>query len=324
MSLYIKQFFAIALNAFKVLIGDPLFFIMYLFMLGGTLLIAALPGFTLGGQLHLVIEQILALVFLSGAFLTVISATKVIGDDLLQGMIATILSRPVSGSVLLFGKWAGIVMANAFFLFTAIIAALWATRLVKIEHTVEFLGMAVYLAITFMALLLGVFYHYFKGGNFFKFVNILLFILLTVGFGVLNFWGYNGDSNTYGALIDWSAVPSFIYIFMALNILAAILVTCSVLFDITMVLVAGCVIFFFGLFSDFFLGLLFTQSSFLRAGFALFFPDWQMFWVPVVKDPATFHSFVFFISHLFHFLFQSCFFIIIAVMFFDKHEIKDI
>ena len=324
MKLYLQQFWAVAFNAFKVLLGDPLFFIIYIFILGGTLLIAALPGFTLGGQLHLVIEQILALVFLAGAFMTVISATKVMGEDLLQGMIATILSRPVSPTVLLFGKWTGIVMANAFMLLTAIVAALWATRMVKVEHSVEILGVVVYLTVILMSLLIGVIHHYFKDGNFFKFVNILLFVLLSVSFLILNFWGYNGEANSYGALVDWSAASAFLYIFMALNILAAMMITCSVLFNITLVLVAGGIIFFFGLFSDFFLGLLFTQTSFLRASFSLFFPDWQMFWYPTLSDASIFNSMLYFISHFSHSLFQSCFYIIVAIIFFEKHEVKDI
>jgi len=325
MKLWLKQFNAVAINAFSVLIGDPLFFIMHIFILGGVLIIAALPGFTLGGQLHLVNEQVLALTFLLGAFLTIISTARVIGEDLKGGMISIILSRPVSISALLLGKWTGILLSNAMFFVSSSIVALWATRLVKTEHMVETLGLFVYLSVISITLIVGVLRHYLKGGDFFKPVNIFLLISLALAFFILNFWGYNGDSASYGAIVDWQAAYPYIYVFLAISVFSSILVLCSVLMNVTMILVSGIVIFFFGMFSDFFISLIVSHDSIVRACSAMLFPDWQMFWtVGSFSSGTNILTFSFFIPHLLQAIFQILIFIFAAVMVFENHEVRDL
>jgi len=324
MKLWLKQFKAIALNAFKVLISDALFFIMHISVLGGILLIASLPGFTLGGQLHLVNEQILALTFILGTFLTIISSARVISEDL-SGLMSTIMSRPVSVSALLAGKWAGIILSNALFFTSSCIAALWATRLVKTEHMVETLGLTFYLGVIFCTLLFGVIRHYIKGGDFFKPVNLTLVLLLSVVFFTLNFWGYNGEAASYGYIVDWQAAIPYMYVFMALSVFTSILVLCSVIMNVTTILVTGGIVFFFGMFSDFFLNLMFKPDSVLRGIASILIPDWQMFWISGTfsKGIDSLHA-SFFFPHFFQALFQILFFITIAVIIFENNELKDL
>jgi hypothetical protein len=323
MKLWLKQFKAITGNAFKVLISDALFFIMHISLLGGILLIASLPGFTLGGQLHLVNEQILALTFILGTFLTVISSARVISEDL-TGMMSTIMSRPVSVSALMSGKWAGIVCSNALFFISSSIAALWATRLVKTEHMVETLGLSVYLGVILITLLTGVIRHYIRGGDFFKPVNIMLVILLPTAFFILNFWGYNGESASYGTIVDWQAAIPYIYVFMALSVFTSILVLCSIIMNVTTILVTGGIVFFFGMFSDFFLNLIFKPDSLFRGLASVIIPDWQMF-----STTGTFNTGVdslqasFFFPHLLQALFQILFFLTAAIIIFERNEVKD-
>ena len=137
----------------------------------------------------------------------------------------------------------------------------------------------------------------------------------------MNFWGYNGASADYGALTDWKTVFAFIYLFMALTVFSSIVVFCSVVMDISMLMAFAVVIFFGGLFSDYLLGVIVSSTS-VRAFAAIFIPDWQMFWVTeVLSNVATLNG-GFFWFHLVHAVFQASFFLVLAIILFEKKEVS--
>ena len=320
MKQWFKQYRSIAKNTFFVIMGDPLTLIMQLFILVTILLIASLPGFTLGGQLKLVRDQVLALSFICGCLLASVGASRVIGEDIRKGMMPTIMSRPVSATALLAGKWTGLVLSLASFFFLATIAALWASRLIFREHTVETLGMIVYLSVFGLALLGAALHHYKKGGNYNWQVNIALLILLPIAFFILNIWGYNGASAEYGTLVDWNTAFAFIYVFMALMVFSSIISFFSVIMDVSMLMSFAVIIFFWGLFSEYLVQLMVT-APFIRALLAVVIPDWQMYWVTeTLNQVATFNG-VFFWSHLINAVCQSILFITLASMLFEKKEV---
>lgn len=319
MSKWYKQFYSITKNSFMVLVGDPLFLIMHVFILGGILFIASLPGFTLGGQLKLVRDQIVALSFVCGCLLAAVSASKVIGDDLRKGMIPTILSRPVPSSALLAGKWFGIVLSLLIVFFNSTIAGLWATRLIFKEHSVEALGVSVYLGVILLTLVGVAIHHYLKGGSYFWQANLLLLLILPISFFIINFFGYNGVSAAYGSLVNWETSFAFVYLFMALLIFSAMLVCCAVFMDVSMLMAVAVVIFFAGLFTEYVLGLVINSIP-IRACFSICLPDWQMFWLTENLEKVSGFG-EFFWSHLVHAFFQSILFISLAVVLFKKKEV---
>lgn len=321
MKKWLKQYRSITQNSFVVLVGDPLFLIMHIFILGTILLIASLPGFTLGGQLKLVRDQIVALTFVCSCLLAVVSAGKIVGDDLRKGMIPTILSRPVPASALLIGKWTGLVLSLLILFLSSTVAGLWGTRLIFKEHSVETLGLLVYLAVILISLGGVALHHYIRGGNYFWQSNLLLLFMLLTAFLILNFYGYNGSSSGYGVLVDWRTACAFLYLYMALMIFSAMAVLCSVIMDVSMLMAVSVVIFFLGLFSDYVLGLLFS-SSVIRAIAAVFVPDWQMFWVTERLNDLNFLLGSFFWSHMFHAIFQSILLIVLASILFNKKEVS--
>ena len=321
MSKWFKQSFAIAKNSYVVIMGDPLSLIIHLFIIAAVLMIASLPGFTLGGQLKLVRDQVLALSFICGCLLASVSVVRVIGDDLRKGMIPTIMSRPVSASALLFGKWCGLLAALLVVLISATIVSLWASRLIHREHSVETLGLFVYLGVVLCSLLGTAIHHYKRGGNYLWQANMVLAILFPVAFLILNFWGYNGASAEYGVLVDWQTAFAFIYVFMALTIFSSMILFFSVVMDISLLMTFSVFVFFGGLFSEYILGLL-VSSSVVRACFSIIIPDWQMFWVTeTLSSVATFNG-SFFWTHLLHAVFQSILFIAIASVIFERKEVS--
>lgn len=317
-----QQYFAISKNSFVVLLGDPLMLIVQIFIIGVTLLIASLPGFSLGGQLKLVRDQAIALSFMSGCILASISAARLISEDIRKGMMPTIMSRPVAPSALLAGKWTGLVSGLCIIFISATIACLWASRLIynDRQHMVETLGVLVYIGVVGATLLFTALRHYFRGGHYIWQANIALVVVFSLAFFILNIWGYNGADAPYGALVDWQSAFAYLYVFMALMVFSAIVSFLAVMMDVSMVLAFASVIFFGGLFSRYFINLLCPSSS-IKSVINIMIPDWQLFWISDNISSTSSNFFVHFCPLLFYAICQSLLFITIAVLIFEKKEI---
>ncbi len=321
MKQWFKQFSAVARNSFIVLMGDPVMLIMHIFIISITLLIASLPGFTLGGQLKLVRDQAMALSFISGSLVAAVGAAKIISEDIRIGMLPTIMSRPVSYSALLAGKWVGLLSALFTIFISATIACLWASRIITTEHMVETLGFSVYTAALFGTLLLVAIHHYIKGGNYMWQANISLVLIFASAFFILNFWGYNGHAQAgYGSLVDWQSSLAYLYIFMALVIFSAIISLCAVMMDVSLLMACAVVIFFLGLFSAYFINLI-VPNGFGNAIFNTVIPNWQAYWISEIISAKEVSTVSFFLPRLANAVLQSTIFLVIATIAFERKEI---
>ena len=321
MKIWIKQFSAVTRNSFIVLMGDPIMLIMHIFIISVTLLIASLPGFTLGGQLKLVRDQAMALSFMAGSLVAAVGAAKIISEDIRTGMLPTIMSRPVSYSALLAGKWTGLLMSLSLIFISATVSCLWASRIIKVEHSIETLGFLVYIGALFGTLIAVAVRHYLKGGNYMWQANISLVIIFTSTFLILNFWGYNGEhTNGYGTLIDWRSSLAYLYIFMALTVFSAIAAFFAVVMDVSLLMACSVVIFFLGLFSAYFINLIFPDG-FFNALLNTVIPNWQTYWVSEIISSPNISNFSFFMPRLLNTFLQSLLFLVIATIAFERREI---
>jgi ABC-type transport system involved in multi-copper enzyme maturation permease subunit len=320
MKKWFQQFFALARNSFVVLMSDPIMLIMHIFLICITLLIASLPGFTLGGQLKLVRDQAMALTFMSGSLVAAVGASKIISEDIRQGMLPTIMSRPVSYSALLAGKWFGLLASLLLIFLSATIACLWSSRIIYTEHMIETLGFVVYLSVVLGTLALVAARHYAKGGNYMWQANIALVIIFTLSFFILNFWGYNGEHQPYGAAVDWHSAFAYLYIFMALIIFSAIATLMAVMMDVSLLMACSVVIFFLGLFSAYFINLI-IPDGFLNALFNTIIPNWQSYWISEIIYSPKISQLSFFLPRFFNTILQSIIFLVLATIIFERKEI---
>jgi len=321
MKIWLRQLRAVSKNSFIVVVGDPVTLIIHLLIIGGVLAIASLPGFSLGGQLKSVRDQALALTFVAGCLLSAVEAAKLVAEDIRKGMIPTIMSRPVSPSALLAGKWLGLLFAEALVMSSATVACLWASRLVQVEHMVETLGGAVYLGASATALVAVALAHYIQGGNYIWKANLTLAGVFAGAFILLNFVGYNGaEQEGYGAMVDWTTAIAYLHMFMALAIFSSLACLFAVEMDVASVLACASVLFFGGLFSGYLLDLVFPVKA-VKTVFSVFVPDWQAYWTaPIVSSPLA-TSFSFNLSRGLNALLQSVLFLAFASFLFEKREI---
>ncbi len=321
MKTWFRQVFAIAKNSFAVVVGDPVTLITHLFIVLGALAIASLPGFSLGGQLKSVWNQALGLSFLAGCLLASVGAAKLVSEDIRKGMTPTIMSRPVSTSALLGGKWLGLVVAEAMLFLSAAVVCLWASRLVKIEHMVEVLGLWVYLGTVAAALLATAAMHYIRGGNYVWQANIALSAFLILAFLGLNTVGYEGAKQvSYGSTVAWNVAPSYLYLFMATTIFSAIICALAVEMDVASVLACAAIVFFAGLFSGYFLTLLFPADT-VKAIFAVVIPDWQIYWTTEMTGKSVLAT-GFMAPRAVNAALQSILFLAVGTTLFEKREIS--
>lgn len=320
---WIRQFSAIAGNTFTVLMGDPLTLIVHVLIIGVTLVIACMPGFSnVGGQLKLVRDQSLALTFMALCLLAAVGVGKALCDDMSKGMMPTIMSRPVSHSALMLGKWAGVMFTIFLVVTTAAIACLWTTRIIHHRLRIESLGLTTYLAVLAVALLAPAIRHYWKGGNYMWQSNLALAVLFPIAFIVLNFWGLEGKGgSSYGALVDWRSALSFAYIFMPLMVFTAILMFLATLMDVSLLMICAALLFFGGLFSAYFVNLLLTSNAF-KSVIWIFTPNWQLYWLSDNLSSPRILSYAYLLPRLLNAIVQPAFFLVLGIASFKRLEIK--
>ncbi|MCK5844805.1 MAG: hypothetical protein KAG97_08870 [Victivallales bacterium] len=323
MKQWFRQFSAVSGNTFTVLMGDPLTLIVHVLIIGLTLVIACMPGFSnIGGQLKLVRDQSLALSFMALCLLAAVGVGKALCDDMSKGMMPTIMSRPVSHSALILGKWAGVMSTIFLVIVTATVACLWTTRIIHYRLRIESLGLTTYLAVVAFALLAPAIRHYWKGGNYMWQTNLALAVLFPVAFLVLNFWGFEGaGGSAYGALVDWRSALSFAYIFMPLLVFTAILMFLATTMDVSLLMICAALLFFGGLFSAYLVNLLFASNT-LKALIWVFTPNWQLYWLSDDLSSSNVLSQAYLLPRLLNAIIQPALFLSLGIANFKRLEIK--
>ncbi len=319
---WLEQYLIISRKSFTVFLGDPFVILLNLFFIGFTALIAGLPGFTFGEQVQLLRDQALAMAFSGGCLAATLGAAKLISEDMENGMISLIMSRPVRPSAFIFGRWTGIAGVIAVLTFTAMVSCLWATRIIHFEAEMEMLGLIVYSATVLLCLVFMAARHYFIRGSAFVWqTNLAIAFSICASFLILNFWGYNGRlPNNYGSLVDWKTAYAYIYIYLALCSFSAIICFLSVFLEQSILIIFGILLFFIGLFLRYFVEMIPEENA--RCVLMLFLPDWQKYWI--ADRLGWMASFPFFnISALFYQTFvQSILFLSFAIYIFRRREIS--
>ena len=105
------KLFAIARNAFLETIRQPIFGVVLVTTLFLMIMNVGLAGFTLEDDDKLLTELGLSTLLLSGLFLSSFSATGILSREVENKTILTVVSKPVSRTVFLAGKYLGLILA---------------------------------------------------------------------------------------------------------------------------------------------------------------------------------------------------------------------
>ena len=256
-----RQFFAIATNAFMELVRQPVFLLLMTASAGFEIFLATPYYFAFGDEPKLVKNSVLAVMLLAGLLGAVLSASASLAREIRAGTALAVLAKPVGRAQFILAKYAGLVVALTLLTYVNLVAALIASRMTFDAYgSTDLPAVGIFFA--------GVVAAYALGGlsNFFlrrPFVSDAVFALLvTVTLAAFLIFQFTHQKQTIGGLaqmdvmgqVDWRLVPAAILILFALWILAALALACSTRFDMIPTLAICSAIFLLGLMSDYFFG----------------------------------------------------------------------
>ena len=124
-----RQFIAIAVNAFMELVRQPVYLLLLSVSSGFAVFLAAVPYFGFGDDPKLVKDMTLAVMLLSGLLGAVLCASASVAQEIRLGTALTVLAKPVGRVQFLLAKYVGLAATLALLTLANGIAALLASRM---------------------------------------------------------------------------------------------------------------------------------------------------------------------------------------------------
>jgi ABC-type transport system involved in multi-copper enzyme maturation permease subunit len=276
-----RQFITIAGNAFMELIRQPVFLLLMTVSSLFEVFLACINYFGFGDEPKLVKNSALAVMFLTGLFGAVLSASASVAREIRSGTALAVLAKPVGRAQFLLAKYVGLSCALAILTFVNCIAALLATRMAFDAYgEIDYPGLEVFCGSLLVAYIAAGFSNYFLRRPFVSDAVWGVVIMAAVAFAILQF--IPREAGRMGADykgLDWRVIPASVLILMALLILAALALACSTRVEVVPTLAICSALFLLGLVSDYFWGTRAKAGSWWASVLYAVTPNWQLFWM---------------------------------------------
>ncbi len=275
-----RQFITIATNAFMELVRQPVFLLLMTATALFEIFLATPFYFALGDEPKLVKNSVLAVMFLSGLFGAVLSASASLAREIRTGTVLAVLSKPIGRAQFLVAKYVGLVAALSVATYVNLVAALVASRMVFDAYgKTDLPAIGIFAGCVALAYALGGFSNFFLRRPFVSDAVFSLLIMVTVAAFLIFQFTKQQQSLGEIASVDWRLVPAGILILFALWILAALALACSTRFDMIPTLVICSALFLVGLMSDYLFGRPASHGSWWASALYTVTPNWQLFWL---------------------------------------------
>ncbi|HZM04870.1 MAG TPA: ABC transporter permease [Candidatus Saccharimonadales bacterium] len=276
-----RQFITIASNAFMELIRQPVFLLLMTASALFEVFLACVNYFGFGDEPKLVKNSALAVMFLTGLFGAVLSASSSVAREIRSGTALAVLSKPVGRAQFLLAKYVGLSLALTLLTFVNCIAALLATRMAFDAYgDIDYPGLEVYCGAFVLAYCIGGFTNFFLRRPFVSDAVLGVAVMSVLAFIVLQYIPREaGRMGPDYQGMDWRVVPASALILMALLILASLALACSTRLEVVPTLAICSALFLMGLMSDYFWGTRAKAGTWWASGLYTVTPNWQLFWV---------------------------------------------
>jgi len=275
------RLFAVAKNTLVETLRQPIFAVIIVFSLFLMLIAPSISMYTLDEDVKLLRELGLSTLFLSGLFIAVFSSTGAITEEIETGTATTVLSKPISRSVFVIGKFLGIAGAVTTGHFIITMALLMITRHGVLETVRDEVDWTVVVAggVAILAtLIITVFLNYVYEWNF-PATGVILGAIF-MGFGVLFLffvdreWKFNPAENNFKA---FDIIASILLLF-AVYVLVSLAVLFSTRLNEVLTLTCCIGVFLLGLISDWVFGRFADTHIWAKIG-SILTSNLQIFWV---------------------------------------------
>lgn len=275
-----RQTVAIATNAFMELIRQPIFLLLMTTSAGFIVFLSSVYYFGLGDDQIMIKQSVLAVMFLSGLFGAVLSASAAVAHEIRTGTALAVLAKPVGRAQFLIGKYLGLAGALTLLTYVNYLAALLAGRMAfDVYGDPDEICLSIFYGAVLLAYLLGGFSNFFLRRPFVADAVFFLVTTVTLAFVIANFIDPDGQIQRWGTKIDWRLTPASILILFALWILAGIALACSTRWEVIPTLAICSGVFLVGLISDYFFGIRAAKGELWAQILYAITPNLQVLWV---------------------------------------------
>ena len=284
-----RQFTAIASNAFMELVRQPIYLLLMATSASFCVFLAAVPYFGFGDDAKLVKDSSLATMLLSGLLASVLCASTSVAQEIRTGTALTVLAKPVGRVTFLLAKYAGLAATLVLLTYTNMVAVLLASRMAFDAYgSADLLSLSIYGVAVALAFGIGGFSNFFLRRPFVSDAVLAFVLLATLALGVASLVSHPERPFGEAAAVDWRLLPAGVLILFALLILAGLALACSTRLD-TIPTLAICSAFFLtGLMADYlFKAAADTGAWWAKIAYAVV-PNWQQFWLAdALEDKKT-------------------------------------
>ncbi len=279
------QFFAIARLTALEAIRRPVFLLVALFCLAGTVLLPLLLNYTLGDSARIIRDSALALYFTGGLLLAAVSAGETLARELRRGTAAAILAKPVSRAVFFLAKAAGIAAALLLFAVAAAAATLLAVRAGANDLHLDWTAELPALLAVLLALALAGWWNHRTRRPFASAAFFLLFVFLFAALAAAAAFRTPLEQQAFPANFAWPILRVSLLLYFCLGMAAALAAALATRLQIAPVLLLCAGLFLLGLMGDYLLGP-YLESSFTARALYAVLPNVQAFWLTDALDTA--------------------------------------
>ncbi len=277
----VNKLLSISQNTFLETVRQPIFTIVLSIVILLFILSPSISMYSMDEDVKLLRELGLSTLFLAGLFIAVFSATSGISEEIESKTVTTVLSKPLSRPLFIFGKYVGIALAVTAAHFIMSIAYIMMVRhgvLSTATMTHDWLVITLAVVSILAVVVLAAFFNYIFDWNFCASAVFLGLIFAILDITILSFidkeWTFNPANNNI-SLFD---INASILLLMAILLLASIAVLFAVRLNLIMTLSACIGVFLLGLVSDYVFGKYADEHIWAKIG-RILVPNFQLFWV---------------------------------------------
>lgn len=273
--------FSIARNAFTESIRQPIYVVL---LLGVQALLAfnvSIAAFTFWDDDKLLTDLGLSTMFLAGLFLAAFTATGVFSREIQNQTVLTVISKPVSRTIFVLGKYLGVMAAlSVAYLVWAVVYLLTIRHQVLVSSNQEIDMPVVVFGSLALLIALGValWANYFYGWVFALTLTLVECPLMLLAYVLVLCVGKDWSLQSPATDLKGQLLITLFLLFQALAVLSAIALATLVRLGQTMTLALSTVFFFLGLSSDYLFGR-FANEHLLAASCQAILPNLQIFWM---------------------------------------------
>jgi len=273
---------AIATNAFKETVRQPVFCVLLGIAVGMIALSPSFSMFTLSGDVKLVRDMGLSTILLAGLLLAVLSASCIVTEETRGKTALMVMARPVGRSAFVLGKFLGLLAAQALVVWLLSVVLVLTVRVGVPEAAYTKLDtpvmwgevVAVVLAVAIAAAV-----NYFFDKPFPSAVVLAAGVLLTVLFVGFGFFDRELAFVPFCGAMDIETLKAGLALFPLVAMLTAAAVACATRLALLMSMVACALFFALGTLSEQLFEQLAATSRLLSALPYVLLPNFNVFWL---------------------------------------------